>query len=227
MQTRGLSGALALAGIIGGMLIVLMFGGCDTSPNQRLAFAQEAAGRAAEISAEADERIPQLQSFIAAAKDQLEHASGDLAETLQEVIDEAEPKLAAAIKKKAEADAALKQWRDELQAIRDGTAEGNATWADELGAAGAGAKAVSPLLPAPWGLILSIGGGLATVIAGVFARRKAVEVKGVIGKTQEVVNSVTKMMGNIPPPYRGVAKQTLKEHQSPKTRELVDQLRAA
>ncbi len=211
--------ALAIVALMIGCFIAVALTGCGTTSADRMQAMESGIDRGVEMVKDLDTQIPRIQTRITDLKIATESSDLGIAAKANELLASAESTLEMLLGKKSDALAMIEATRAELEWIN---AQAEVDWTDELKVVGEGMTASAPFWGAH-GWMATLLGGLLGVPALIFARNKKKQASVLNGALAEVVRGASSVIADSSEPYK--VKRKLKEHQSPLTRTLVDQLR--
>jgi hypothetical protein len=163
----------------------LLFGGCGSSPQDRIDAAKAVVPWIEQASTMLDGQIAVLQAAIAEAKKLLSdpNLSAESVAKYTAIVEKAEKGVAAFIDKKRTVDSALAI----VEKVIAAGPTADAQFADEMRLIGQALTGASVAVPGPLGLWLKIAGGLITMLATMLAIWKT---KQAAGKGTDLVNVI-------------------------------------
>jgi hypothetical protein len=176
--------------------LTLAMASCTLSSEDRVSELGTWVGTVQELSNQATVEIGMLEESIAVIKLQLENTAlneSDKAELIV-VLTALQGKLISAETMKIKADEAMIEWKAQIDRIVNGETEIGV--GDELLLYGEGLSALGVAVPAPYGVWVTLGGSLLTILGGLFGSRaqKVVDRKVITNEKMAfstVVNSVS------------------------------------
>jgi len=186
------------------LMISLLIGGCGTDSRERLDLLEGIVAKANEASTAMTEQLTTLRQGMIEMQTVL--ADPNLAlperEKIQALLTNAIAQATVVAEKKAQIDAQINIWQAKLLELKDK----DVTYADELILYGQAASQVGPLIPAPVGPLITLGGILAGTIGTILAKRAKKVSSG-------LVHSVNTLLANPVVTDVVVAKAILQESQ--------------
>jgi hypothetical protein len=145
--------------------------GCSLSSEERVGELYSWVEIVQDMSDDATVQIAQLRESIDETALLLndEELPADRKEELLEFLDNLQGKLAIAESTKIKADEAVEEWKTEIDRLISG--EDEIGVGDELALYGEGVKAIGTSVPPPYGVWVTLGGSIMTILGGLFGSR--------------------------------------------------------
>jgi hypothetical protein len=193
MKTRiGLRMAVLIVSVLA---IVLMVGGCDLTPQERVEKVNQAIGTIRQASAVYDQTTTGLAEPLARGKELLRDPNlpaGQM-ETLIGYIEKTEREISAIAQKKVAADAEIARLQAMTEKILAG---GEVDMQQELQGYNEIILSLAPFM-GKFGPIVILGSGLANILLGLFFKKKTAEVKQGKVTAADIVQSVSQLISVI------------------------------
>jgi hypothetical protein len=202
----------------------LLLSGCDTTPQERIAFLQNAVSQEQVVSNQLGGDVNALQVSIEQGRVFLADPNIDpnMLATINAALDKAQAGLIATITNKAKVDAMIVTWKQRIDALMKDPNSINL--GNELGVYGQGISSIGTVLPPPYGTYAYLLGTIITGVGGYLARRKFVErpkVDEYKSNVTNIIQSVDALLKAIPKEAVPAAICALKSVQTPEVRYLV------
>jgi len=207
-----------------GVLLLLCISGCTWTSQERISFLQNAVNQEQAVSTQLGSDVNALQVSIEQGRVFLSdpNIEPNLVTQINAALDKAQAGLVATITNKARVDALVTNWKAQIDTLMKDPNSINI--GNELGVYGQGISSIGTILPPPYGTYAYIGGALLTAIGGFFARRQLIEqpkVDEYKSNVANIIQSVDALLKAIPKEAVPVAKEALKDVQTPEVRYLV------
>lgn len=215
------------------MVVVLMSAlvagaaGCGSTSDERIAVLKSGIERATALSAEADSYVALLDTQLTEAEQILANPAIDaeMSAKVQEVVAKVRAERDKAMAQKATVDAAVANWKKQVDAI---TAGGSANIGTELQIIGTGITTAAPIAPGPAAGYMYLAGALLTAFgAGVGKVYQSKKDSASIQALPEIVKGVNDILDQVAkdPEAQNQAKALLMLRQSAQTQALVSEIK--